>query len=47
MQEMVERLGITSAIAYKENGISITFSREQLSEALRDEIVPIVSVRSR
>ena len=47
MQEMVERLGITSAISYKENGISITFSREQLSEALRDEIVPIVSVRSR
>lgn len=47
MQEMVERLGITSAIAYKENGISITFNREQLSEALRDEIVPIASIRSR
>lgn len=47
MQEMVERLGITSAIAYKENGISIAFSREQLSEALRDEIVPIVLIRSR
>ena len=42
MQEMVERLGITSAIAYKENGISITFSREQLSSALLDEVVPII-----
>lgn len=47
MQEMVERLGITSAIAYKENGISITFSREQLSSALLDEVVPIVLIRSR
>lgn len=45
MQEMVERAGMTSAIAYKENGISITFSQEQLSLALRNEIVPIVGVQ--
>lgn len=44
MQEMIERNGMTSAIAYQENGISISFSREQLSKALIDEIVPIVSI---
>lgn len=47
MQEMVERLGITSAIAYKENGISINFSREQVSKALIEELVPITYIRSR
>lgn len=44
MQEMIERNGMTSAIAYQENGISISFSREQISKALIDEIVPIVSI---
>lgn len=45
MQEMIERLGMTSVISYKENGISITFGREQISQSLIDEIVPIAFVR--
>lgn len=40
IQEMIERMGATSAISYQENGISITFGREQLSSALVNEIVP-------
>lgn len=45
MQEMIERSGMTSAIAYSENGISISFSQEQLSEALINEVgtIPFVS----
>lgn len=42
MQEMIERMGCTSAISYSENGISISFSQEQLSSALVNEIVPFV-----
>lgn len=42
MQEMIERTGMTSAISYKENGISITWGREGLSQSLIDEIVPYV-----
>ncbi len=42
MQEIFERTGMTSAIAYQENGIRISWSRENLSKALIDEIVPIV-----
>lgn len=45
MQEIVERQGMTSALSYSENGISITFSREQISKALLDEIVPFVGVK--
>ena len=41
MQEMIERMGITSAISYSENGVSIRFGSEQLSSALINEIVPI------
>ena len=40
MQEMIERMGATSAISYSENGISISFGSEQLSSALVNEIVP-------
>ena len=44
MQEIIERKGITSVIAYKENGISLTFGQEQLSNALINEITPIVKM---
>lgn len=44
MQEMIERSGMTSAISYRENGLSISYSREQLSQALIDEIVPITLI---
>lgn len=39
--EMVERAGISSAVAYKENGLEITFDRSQLSNGLISEITPI------
>lgn len=44
MQEMIERSGMTSAIAYSENGILINFSQEQLSETLINEVgtIPFV-----
>lgn len=45
MQEMLERMGCTSALSYKENGISITFDQSQLSQGLINEIVPIANVR--
>lgn len=45
MQEMIERSGATSAVSYAENGISISWSQEQISKALRDEIVPIASIK--
>lgn len=41
MQEMIERMGMTSAVSYSENGISIRFGSEQLSSSLINEIVPI------
>lgn len=44
MQEMIERIGATSAISYSENGVSITFGQEQLSTALLNEIVPFTRV---
>ena len=44
MQEMIERSGATSAVSYSENGISISWSQEQISQSLRDEIVPIASI---
>jgi len=45
IQEMIDRLGIGSAIAYSENGISIRFDSSQLSSGLINEIVPFVGVR--
>lgn len=47
MQEMIERMGITSAISYSENGISIRFGSEQLSNELINEIVPFASLGGR
>lgn len=41
MKEMISRLGMESVLSYKENGLSITFDSTQISNSLRDEIVPI------
>lgn len=38
--EMIERAGISSATAYKENGLSFSFDRSQLSYGLISEITP-------
>lgn len=45
IQEMIERLGMTSAVSYSENGISIRFDSAQLSSSLINEIVPFVEVK--
>lgn len=45
MQELIERIGATSALSYSENGISVSYGREQLSTALIEEVVPYVGVR--
>ena len=42
MQDMISRLGMESVLSYKENGLSITFSKEQLSDSLKSEITPIM-----
>lgn len=44
MQEMIERNGMTSAINYQENGITINFGRSGLSQSLIDEITPCANV---
>lgn len=38
--EMIERTGISSAVAYNENGLNISFDRSQLSQGLISEITP-------
>lgn len=40
--EMIERAGISSATAYRENGLDFTFDRSQLSYGLISEITPKV-----
>lgn len=45
MQEMIERLGVTSAISYTENGISIVFDETQISSNLLNEIIPFVRTK--
>ena len=47
MQEMIERSGMTSAISYSENGVSIRFGSEQLSSELINEIVPFAKFGGR
>lgn len=44
VNEMIERMGITSVISYRENGISITFDSSQLSSSLISEIVPCAKI---
>lgn len=43
-EELVERLGFSSAIAYKENGVSWTFENAHLSKLLVSMITPNVGV---
>lgn len=45
MQEFIERNGMTSYLAYSENGISIKMDREQISQSLISEVTPFGSVR--
>lgn len=40
--EIVERLGFNSAVAYKENGVSYSFDSAQISERLVSLIKPVV-----
>ena len=42
--EIVERLGFSSAIAYKENGISFSFDNCHLSKFLIAQLPPVVGV---
>lgn len=42
--EIVERNGISSAIAYKENGLSVNFDNAQLSIVLINMLAPVVGV---
>lgn len=42
--EIVDRLGFTSAVAYKENGISWSFDGAEISDRLCELIKPIASV---
>lgn len=44
MQEIIDRNGIT-ATSYAENGISLTWSTDMLSDVLRTRIVPMAVVR--
>lgn len=43
-EELIERQGFSSAVAYRENGISWTFDNAYLSQTLRDSLVSIVGV---
>lgn len=42
--EIIERAGFSSALAYKENGISWNFDNAELSERLVSLIKPVVGV---
>lgn len=44
MKEIIDRNGIT-ATSYKENGLSITWSTDMVSDVLRRRIVPLAAVR--
>lgn len=42
--EQIEKIGATSSIAYKENGIQINFDKTQVSQGLLNEILPVVGI---
>lgn len=42
--ELIERLGFSSVVAYKENGVSWSFDNAQLSDKLCNLIKPIIGV---
>lgn len=39
IQEMIDKEGISNVIGYSENGVSVTFDKTGLNQALLDEIV--------
>lgn len=41
IDEIIERMGISSVTAYKENGMSWTFDRAGISQSLLDRLTPI------
>lgn len=44
MKEIIDRNGI-SAISYKENGLSYTWSTDMVSDILRARVIPLAAVR--
>ena len=42
--ELIERLGFSSAVAYKENGISWSFDNAQISDRLMNLLKPTIGV---
>ena len=42
--ELIERLGFNSAVAYKENGVQWSFDNAQLSDRLCNLIKPVIGV---
>jgi len=44
MIEIIERDGISSAIAYKENGLSLNFDSSYISSFLKNSIIPKAGV---
>lgn len=40
--ELVERLGFSSAVGYRENGVTWTFDNAQISMFLTQQIMPVV-----
>ena len=43
-EELIERLGVGSAVTYKENGVSFDFGNAHLSDRLVGMITPIIGV---
>ena len=43
-EELIERLGFSSAVAYKENGVSWSFDNAQISDRLMNLIKPTIGV---
>lgn len=41
-KDLISRNGLENVLSYKENGLSITFSQDQLSEQLIKEITPVM-----
>lgn len=45
IQEFIERNGATSLVGYSENGINMSFDNAQISQALKNEIIPFGSIK--
>ena len=42
--EIIERLGFSSALGYRENGVTWTFDGAELSDSLRNMITPVATI---